>query len=337
MIYGSLFSGIGGIDLGLDRAGMSCAWQVEIDPYCRKVLEKHWPGVDRFNDIKKCGAHNLKQVDLIAGGFPCQDISLAGKGAGIEGEKSGLWSEYKRIICELRPRIVVVENVSALLVRGLERVLGDLAESGYNAEWDCIPAAAVGAPHRRDRVFIVACSRSQQHQGRRQTKRREASEVVSVANTQHGRISQRRRAKDLGTILPDKRGIRSHVTQGGEQETGGPLADADSMRMEGAGAEQQTAGTCGEGEGNTPGGAGGSNPRRKLLEGRESPWATYRSLLRSNAEWWATEPDVGRVANGVPRRVDRLKGLGNAVVPQVAEFIGRMIMDYNKESKNESE
>ena len=101
MRFGSLFAGIGGMDLGLERAGMECAWQVEIDPYCQKVLAKHWPDVQRFGDIKDCGAHNLEPVDLICGGFPCQDISLAGKGAGIEGERSGLWSEYHRIICEL--------------------------------------------------------------------------------------------------------------------------------------------------------------------------------------------------------------------------------------------
>jgi DNA (cytosine-5)-methyltransferase 1 len=95
-------------------------------------------------------------VDVLAGGFPCQDLSYAGKGAGIDGERSGLWGEYARLIRELRPRYVVVENVTALLARGMGRVLGDLAACGYDAEWDCIPAAAVGAPHRRDRVWIVA-------------------------------------------------------------------------------------------------------------------------------------------------------------------------------------
>ena len=167
LTVGSLFSGIGGIDLGLERSGMKVLWQVEIDPWCRAVLAKHWPDVERFEDVRSVGAHNLRPVDLIAGGFPCQDISVAGDGLGIDdGERSGLWSEFARIVRELRPRYVLVENVSALLVRGLGRVIGDLAEGGYDAEWDCLPAVAIGAPHRRDRVFLVAHDRSKRVQGR---------------------------------------------------------------------------------------------------------------------------------------------------------------------------
>ena len=154
--FGSLFAGIGGLDLGLERAGMACRWQVEIDDYCCQVLAKHWPTVERYEDVRTVGIRNLESVDLICGGFPCQDISSAGKRAGIEGQRSGLWSEFYRIICELRPRYVLVENVAALLVRGMDRVLGNLADGGYDAEWDCIPAAAVGAPHIRYRVFILA-------------------------------------------------------------------------------------------------------------------------------------------------------------------------------------
>jgi DNA (cytosine-5)-methyltransferase 1 len=153
---GSLFAGIGGFDLGFERAGFKTKWQVEIDPYCRKVLEKHFPHAKRYNDVREVGAHNLEPVDVICGGFPCQDISNAGKRAGIEGERSGLWSEYARIVGELRPRFVVVENVAALLGRGIGRVLGDLAEIGYDAEWEIISAADVGAPHLRERVWIVA-------------------------------------------------------------------------------------------------------------------------------------------------------------------------------------
>src|SRR3990167_3261466 len=156
LTFGSLFSGIGGIDLGLERAGMRCAWQVEIDDYCQRVLAKHWPDVPRFRDVREVGAHNLAHVDLIAGGFPCQDLAQGGKSVGIEGSRSGLWSEFARIIRELRPRFVFVENVPGLLVRGMGRVLGDLASCGYDAEWQSIPAAAVGAPHIRERVFILA-------------------------------------------------------------------------------------------------------------------------------------------------------------------------------------
>lgn len=156
MTFGSLFSGIGGMDLGLERAGMQCRWQVEIDPYCTKVLERHWPHVMRYQDVRM--VREAERVDLIAGGFPCQDVSFAGLGAGLEGERSGLWFEMLRIVRELRPRFVLVENVSALLIRGMGRVLADLAASGYDAEWDSLQAGYFGAPHERERIFILAYS-----------------------------------------------------------------------------------------------------------------------------------------------------------------------------------
>jgi DNA (cytosine-5)-methyltransferase 1 len=157
----SLFAGIGGFELGLERTGgFETVAQCEIDPFCRKVLAKHWPNVKRYEDVRTLTADTLRrdgiEVDVICGGFPCQDISLAGKGAGIEGERSGLWTEYARLIGELRPQFVFVENVAALLGRGLGAVLGDLAALGYDCWWDCIPASAVGAPHRRDRLWLVA-------------------------------------------------------------------------------------------------------------------------------------------------------------------------------------
>ena len=156
-----LFSGIGGFSLGLERAGgFETVAFCEIEPYCRRVLKKHWPDVPCYEDVRTLTADTLRRdgiaVDVICGGFPCQDISFAGKGAGLAGERSGLWFEYARLIGELRPRFVIVENVGALLSRGLDAVLGTLAALGYDAEWDCIPASAVGAPHVRDRVWIVA-------------------------------------------------------------------------------------------------------------------------------------------------------------------------------------
>jgi DNA (cytosine-5)-methyltransferase 1 len=232
-----LFSGIGGFSLGLERTGgFETVAFCEIDPFCQKVLGKHWPNVRQYTDVKTLTAAQLTAdgitVDAICGGFPCQDISLAGGGAGMgEGTRSGLWSEYARLIGELRPRYAIVENVSALLSRGLDRVLGDLAQIGYDAEWHCIPASAVGAPHRRDRVWIVAY----------------ASELFS---------------------------------DGGD-----------------------------------------SKSRREISKlrnsGGESGWRIE----------WTAEPDVGRVAHGVPRRVDRLKSLGNAVVPQIPELIGNAILE----------
>ncbi len=149
-----LFSGIGGFSLGLERAGMRTVQFVELDPFCRAVLGQRWPSVPIHDDIRTFHAP-AGFADVICGGFPCQDISYAGEGAGLAGERSGLWSEYARLIGDVRPRYAIVENVSALLARGLGTVLGDLAALRYDAEWHCIPAAAVGAPHRRDRVWII--------------------------------------------------------------------------------------------------------------------------------------------------------------------------------------
>ena len=233
LIFGSLFAEIGGLDLGLERAGMQCKWQVEIDEYATKVLEKHWPDVARFRDVRDCGAHNLKRVDLICGGFPCQDISDAGAKAGLAGKRSGLWFEFYRIISELRPRYAVVENVAAITKRGLGTVLGNLAEIGYNAEWESLPASAFSAPHFRDRVFIMAY--------------------------------------------------------------------ADSERL----------------------------PRREIRANAAIP------LLALESGPWATQPPSARVAYGVSKRLDeitrdRLRCLGNAVVPQVAQWIGERIIEVHK-------
>ena len=156
LTFGSLFAGIGGFDLGFERAGMNCKWQVEINPFATKVLEKHWPQVKRHRDIRDFKPTASDAVDVLCGGFPCQDISVAGTGKGLEGERSGLWTEYFRIICVLRPRYVVVENVSALLRRGVDRVLGDLASIGFDAEWQSFFASDFGLPHRRERICIVA-------------------------------------------------------------------------------------------------------------------------------------------------------------------------------------
>jgi DNA (cytosine-5)-methyltransferase 1 len=334
---GSLFSGIGGIDLGLERAGMRVVWQVECDPYARAVLRKHWPDAVIYDDVRAVGAANLAPVDLICGGFPCQDISNAGKRVGIDGERSGLWSEYARIVRELRPRYVLVENVAALLARGLERVVGDLAACGYDAEWDCFPASAFGAPHRRDRLFIVAYAEHATTSGEREGRPRDGQ----------GQLAGDRRTS--GTMAdPDSGRFKERRECDGESQAGqqapsgrdagrcGPptLADADLARLEGRHGNKlrERAGERAAREGGAFPHAlrEGRNGARSVLAGAADRAGAFGQPARS--DWWDVEPDVGRVANGVPSRVDRLRCLGNAVVPQVAEWIGRQILAHAEEA-----
>jgi DNA (cytosine-5)-methyltransferase 1 len=285
LTVGSLFSGIGGFDLGLERAGMRVIWQSEIDPYASAVLKKHWPEVPNHGDIRTITKRSVFAAlfqsygadwrpDVICGGFPCQDISNAGKRAGIDGERSGLWSEFARVIGELRPRYVIVENVAALLGRGLERVLGDLAALGFDAEWHCIPASAIRAPHRRDRVWIVA--------------------VANGTRSTHGGEVDARRECGCGW---------NGLNLGGVTEFAVQVRHAQAM---------------------DEGRALDYTLRRRYFVSKEQLRPRRHGV--ELADWWRTEPDVGRVAHGVPSRVDRLRCLGNAIVPQVAEIIGRAIV-----------
>ncbi len=266
--FGSLFAGIGGFDLGLERAGMECKWQVEIDDYATRVLKKHWPDVRRWDDVRTFPPPGDWDVDVICGGFPCQDISTANANAeGLSGERSGLWWEFARIVRTLRPRFVVVENVPALTVRGFDQVLGRLAKDGYDAEWRVLSAREFGAPHIRKRLFIVANARS---------------ERIHLERGWFGRAGRE------GEVFVDGDGQVCEV------------ADA--------------------------GGEGLPTPEQCGVSGEEEKGQQARPAAPQRG-WWSAEPHVGRVANGVSSRVDRLKGLGNAVVPQVAEWIGRRIVE----------
>lgn len=179
LTIGSLFAGVGGLELGLEWAGLGpVLWQVERDEFCRQVLAKHWPDVERFDDVCAVGASELRPVDVICGGFPCQDVSQAGKKVGIGGSRSGLWFEFARIVGELRPRFVVVENVADLALRGLDVVLGDLAALRYDAIWFTFGAENLGAPHRRRRLFVVAYADAE---------RREALPGVPAGNADQAR------------------------------------------------------------------------------------------------------------------------------------------------------
>ena len=343
MRFGELFAGIGGFSLGLERAGMKCAWQVEIDPYARAVLNKHWPDVPKHDDVQTfppthTHTHDFS-VDLICGGFPCQDISVAGKGAGLAGERSGLWNDFARIIRTVRPRWVVIENVPALTARGLGTVLGDLAEIGFDAEWHCIPASAVGAPHRRERIWIVANScgsgawRScgdaddfsnwnswgkQQvfppRDGKAQADRivSASGDAVDVADADGASNAMRRHCADVPGEVCCGRGN----PRGGERHSG-PGCERCSRQS-----------ACDVSDADTHG------PSLRRPDERVGRQRKSQQVAPDGAGWasdftghqWATEPDLGRVAHGVPSRVDRLRCLGNAVVPQVVEVIGRAIL-----------
>src|SRR5262245_42417480 len=223
-----LFSGIGGFSLGLERTGgFRTVAFCEIEPYCRAVLRNHWPAIPCYVDIRqltgKCLRTDGIAADVICGGFPCQNISIVGDGAGLAGKHSRLWVEFFRLLCELRPQYAIVENVSAVCTRGLGEMVGQLSHVGYGAAWEGIPAAAIGAIHLRARQWILAYP-------------------ISIGD----KLQE-------STILP-------------------------------------------------------------------------RRISVEHSDWWATEPDICRVANGIPNRVDRLRSLGNAVVPQVVEIIGRAIL-----------
>ena len=265
-----LFTGIGGFSLAaswvwgeeLDLAGFC-----EQDVYCGKVLKKNFPDVPIYPDIKELRGEWFQDIDLITGGFPCQDISVAGKGAGIDGDRSGLWSELCRIISEVRPRYALIENVPMLIHRGLERVLLDLTEIGYDAEWQVIGADDVGARHKRKRIWIVA------YPGHLRGRHDESRDV----------------------------GLRS----GKQAETS--IGNASQFEAAGPGEEPKTmAYTQHAGRHDT-----GTVPHTDERIG----------------DIWTVEPSMGRVANGIPKRVDRLRGLGNAIVPQVAALIMQMIKD----------
>ena len=239
---GSLFSGIGGLDLGLERAGMKVIWQSEIDPYCCKVLKKHWPEVPNHGNIKEINWQEIQKPNIIAGGYPCQPFSLAGKRKGTEDPRH-LWPYVLHAISSIQPAYAILENVPGHLTMGGAQVIGELAEFGYDAEWRVVSAAGMGAPHLRKRLIIVA--------------------------------------------YPNE-SWRKH---------------SDTQRSARAALSQ----------------------RHEVFKSIEPSHCISRT-----SKHWVHEPNVGRVADGIPNRVDRLRGLGNAVVPQVAEYIGRLVMEqYN--------
>lgn len=323
-----LFSGIGGFELGLQRAGFSIAAMCEIDDFARAVLARHWPAVPCYRDVRLLTAEQLRAdgigpIDLICGGFPCQDISLAGTGAGIDGERSGLWSEFARLIGELRPRYALVENVAALAIRGLGRVLGDLAERGYDAEWRIVSASDVGAPHLRKRLWILAYPSGVQR-----------TEVVGIepdgagaALVDAARIPEREPA-DQADAIADGRQAWDESRDGS-----GVVGDADEQ---GQPQSRWPLGNFGRRLGDAGFGVGLADANKPRLQG-------FRRLLersRERSAWSDGEaiesgrlvkPGLRLLAHGVPRRVDQLRSFGNAVLPQIPEEYGRAIIEFERQ------
>jgi DNA (cytosine-5)-methyltransferase 1 len=304
---GSLFSGIGGIELGLERTGgFRTIWFCENDPYASAVLKKNWKDVPNLGDITKVDWDAVERPEMLTGGFPCQDISVAGKGKGIEGgHRSSLWFEYAKAIGSLQPGIALIENVPAILGRGLDIVLADLAEMRYDAEWFNLSASDVGAWHRRDRIFIIAYATSERCDNR--SDNREGGQVLPTEKREIEKNSEERDRRECGAGT-----ICTHIS------------DTDNLaptRQRKYGREVVSitkSERLGMGSPSLP------NTTRILLQGFA---AQQREGQFRGSGWWAVEPDVGRVADGIPFRVDRIKCLGNAVVPQVAQVIGEMILE----------
>ena len=267
MRVGSLFSGVGGIEYGFEQQGFKTEWFIENNTYCQKILKKRFPGTKIYGDIEAVDFTKVSRVDVLTGGFPCQDISNAGKRDGIEGSRSSLWKYYFEAIRQIRPRVAFIENVSALTHRGLHVVLRDLAEIGYDAEWHCISASSIGAPHCRDRIFIIA--------------------------------------------YPSENGC-GQTSNRKSQQNGQDVANSNKKRFQ----------------------SGLSSRKKKRLTPlRISCKNEKEHIFRRNKGSWATESRICGVAHGVPNRVDRIKCLGNAVVPQCAEVFAKAITERIKEAQ----
>ena len=301
-----LFSGIGGFALAARWAGFETIGFCEIDKYAQKVLKKNFPGVPIYEDVTKLNGDQFKDIYLLTGGFPCQDISIAGKGAGLDGERSGLWTELHRIISEVRPKYALIENVPALTFRGGTRVIGDLTEIGYDCEWQIVGADDVGAPHRRKRIWIVAYPK---HSADRTNggKEREEESIQGI-NRQEGCSGL---PGGTGSDTEDVAYSQSNdnIKQDGKTDTGRKDVSRwqAEIRPELTGCSKDVA---------------HSSTSRPQTRTKSTP-GQFRE--KGKTSWWASEPSVGRVVNGLPNRVDRLKGLGNAIVPQVAYEIMRCL------------
>jgi DNA (cytosine-5)-methyltransferase 1 len=390
-IYLDLFSGIGGFALGAYWAGMKFHGHYfsEVDDYAIGIYKKRLPDAIPLGDVRNIRGEELPNgCWIITGGFPCQDISVAGKGAGLDGRRSGLWFEYARLIGEIRPRFAIVENVGALVVRGLDRVLGSLAEIGYDAIWQDIRASDVGAPHRRERIWIIAYPRdwnpNSSHVAKEQEicggenteSRRICGDVANpgwggetMADTNgeglQGRVgkslsecSGKRAVRESGTPMADAQSGKSGKPpqwKGREDFSRGSkeVSDTDSPGLQTPGAEQPATGISGCGEVSDTGSTRIVKRKRQCWNYQQSARTGKdnggRAQIDEIRKWWAAEPDVCCVADGLPpglgryegrlanksyKRRDQLKGYGNAIVPQIAMMLWQHIKEYEERENN---
>jgi DNA (cytosine-5)-methyltransferase 1 len=288
-----LFSGIGGIAWALKPWVRPYAY-CEREPYAQGVLlsrmaDRSLPAAPIWDDVRTLRADHFNlPIDIVSGGFPCQDLSVAGTGAGLEGSRSGLVFDMLRLIGELGPKFVFMENVPALAVRGLDRLLLELDALGYDARWTVISAAEVGAPHLRERIWILA-----------------------HANRARVRVESKPEPRGSGTPEPIPDGPKESLAHSDRVRERQPPVSRDCERLRTGISGEDVA----DGDGESV--EGQREVAKRIREEQPEPW---------DGGWWAAEPDVDRVVNGLPNRVDRIKGLGNAVVPQAAREAFRRLM-----------
>jgi len=296
----ALFSGAGGGILGGHLLGWRTVCAVEWEPYpasvlCARQNDKVLPPFPVWDDVQTFDGKPWRGiVDVVSGGFPCTDISAAGKGAGIDGEASGMWREMARIIHEVRPRYVFVENSPMLTSRGLGTVLGDLAVMGFDAKWGVLGAADIGAPHQRDRIWIVGKQMGNTYNNGPITSEisKSLAQRSDSSSTQQEQASKLERSGEQYAELADTDGMRQLQPQGSESDQRGRVGDSREQVAHTNSAQRQ----------------GDKCTERGIEEHADF----------GKSSWWAIEPNVGRVANGVAARVDRLKSIGNGQVPLCA-------------------
>lgn len=305
-----LFSGIGGFSIGLESAGMETVAFCEQNTFCQKILGQHWPTLPIHSDITELNGYEYRgSVELVCGGFPCQPFSVAGKQLGAEDDRA-LWPEMLRVIREVAPRWVIGENVSGIIPMELDNVLSDLEGEGYTCWTFVLPACSVDAHHRRDRVWVVAHSSSdiwrntQSSFGRSDNKAERTQDTDQTSGSGQNVADSNDQRRESGIYEERPRPKERQLARSSQD-----VADTASQR-------QQESGTHGDAIG-------------EKTEGKREAAKPFDG---SQPCLWEPEPNVGRVANGVPNRSHRLKALGNAVVPPLVAEIGRIVMEFDQQS-----